>query len=438
MRAFRYLSLIACLFVLNGFALSQNNFILRPAATANVNTIAQHYGLTVVEPLDSQDSVYLVTAPPSQSVQQIETEVGSDSEVTDIEPDQDVDVPELNQSTAAILDSLPAPTSVQYYGSSVLGAYLSQQAVSLVNLTDTQNSYQATGDGIVAIIDTGVDPTHPALQNALMAGYDFVHNQPGSASEWVDLTPDNVTALQQSSTNVAAKNTVAFVNQSTAAILDQSTAAILDMPNMPKAFGHGTMVAGIVHLAAPTAIIMPLKAFKGDGTANLSDILRAIYYATDHGANVINMSFSLTSPSDELGDAIQYANVNEVICVASAGNTGTTSVGTPASLPQVMAVASISNSQQRSTFSSYGPAVFIAAPGEGVITTYPGDNYAEATGTSFSAPFVSGAAALGVQMDASSYNDSSQALSHANPLTSGLGNGGLNAYQAVQSLVEDN
>lgn len=438
MRGFRYLNGVACLLLLSYPALCQNNFILRPAATVNVTTIAQRYGLTVDEPLDTQNDVYLVTAPASQSVQQIETEVGSDTDVTDIEPDQDVDVPELNQSTAAILDSLPTPTSVQYYGSSVLGAYLSQKAVSLVNLPNTQNSYQVTGQGIVAIIDTGVDPTHPVLRDSLMGGYDFVHNQAGSASEWVDLTPDNVSALAQSSTNAASKNTLAFVNQSTAAILDQSTAAILDTKNLPKAFGHGTMVAGIVHLAAPTAIIMPLKAFKGDGTANLSNILRAIYYATDHEANVINMSFSLTSPSDELGDAIQYANNNEVICVASAGNTGTATVGNPASLPQVMGVASISNSQQRSTFSNYGPAVFLAAPGEGIITTYPGNNYAEATGTSFSAPFVSGAAALGVQMDASSYNDSSQALSHANPLASGLGKGGLNAYQAVQSLVEDN
>ena len=79
----------------------------------------------------------------------------------------------------------------------------------------------------------------------------------------------------------ATKNTVAMVSQSTAAILDQSTAAILDYNNLPHAFGHCTMVAGIVHLVAPSAQILPLKAFSGDGTANLSNILRAVYFAAD-------------------------------------------------------------------------------------------------------------------------------------------------------------
>ncbi len=431
----RYLYFVLCVLLISLPAAAQNRFILRPAAGTSANTIAQRYSLDVVEPLDSAGSVYLVTAPSSLTVQEVETEVGSDNEVTDIEPDQDVGVPELNQSTAAILDNLPSPTPVNYFGSQVLAFYLSQPAVSLVNLPNAQQTYEATGEGIVAIIDTGVDPYHPVLQGSLVPGYDFVNNIAGSASEWVDLTQNNASALSQSSTDPSTKNVVAMVNQSTAAILDQSTAAILDANNLPPAFGHGTMVAGVVHLAAPTARIMPLKAFKGDGTANLSDILRAIYYAADHDANVINMSFSLTSPSDELADAIEYADQHDVICVASAGNTGTESVGTPASLPYVMGVASISNLGVRSTFSSYGTGVFLAAPGEGIVTTYPGNNYAEATGTSFSAPFVTGTAALGVQMDAEDYTHSSQALSHATPLSGGLGNGGLDAYQTVGSLA---
>jgi len=77
--------------------------------------------------------------------------------------------------------------------------------------------------------------------------------------------------------------------------LDQSSTSILD--STLAEFGHGTMTAGIVHLIAPTAKIMPLKAFRADGSSNLSDIIRAIYYAADHGANVISMSFSLSQPS---------------------------------------------------------------------------------------------------------------------------------------------
>ena len=173
----------------------------------------------------------------------------------DIELDQVTAVPEVSQSTAAILDSLPAPSAVTYYGTSVLGAYTSQTAVSLLRIPNTQTTFGATGFGIVAIIDTGIDPTHPVLQGSIVPGYDFVNNIAGSASEWIDLNPVNQNVMSQSSPVITSKNTVAMVNQSTAAILDQSTAAILDYKNLPKAFGHGTMVAGVVHLTAPSAQI---------------------------------------------------------------------------------------------------------------------------------------------------------------------------------------
>ena len=86
-------------------------------------------------------------------------------------------------------------------------------------------------------------------------------------------------------------------NGSTLALVDQSTASHIDLSQLPHAFGHGTMVAGLIHLAAPAAKIMPLKAFDADGNANIFDIERAIYYAVDHGARVINMSFSSADTS---------------------------------------------------------------------------------------------------------------------------------------------
>jgi len=314
----------------------------------------------------------------------------------------------------------------------------------LIRLADTQTTFGALGAGIVAIIDTGIDPTHPVLANSIVAGggYDFVHNQTG-ASEWGDLTKGESKILNASSPIVTSKDTVAHVTQSTAAILDQSTAAILDKYlkdhhlQMPAAFGHGTMVAGVVHLVAPMAQIMPLKAFSGNGTANLSDIRRAIYYATDHGAHVINMSFTLTTPSTELADAIDYADNVNVICVAAAGNSSKTKVGNPANLPYVMGVASSSDQDLRSKFTSYGTGVFVAAPGEGIVTTFPGQNYAEATGTSFSAPLVAGAAALTVQVKPTiDYTDSSAAVSNAQKIKStGVGHGRLDLYQAIQAAT---
>ena len=155
------------------------------------------------------------------------------------------------------------------------------------------------------------------------------------------------------------------------------------------------MTAGVVHLVAPQAKIMPLKAFHADGTGYDSDVLRAIYYAVKNGADVINMSFDYTSYSTELARAIRYANSQGVVSVASAGNDGLRTVVYPAGLPGVIDVASTSNSDVQSSFTNYGaPPVWMAAPGEGIMTTYPWGTYAAGWGTSFSTPFVAGTAAV--------------------------------------------
>src|SRR5438067_1437706 len=133
----------------------------------------------------------------------------------------------------------------------------------------------------------------------------------------------------------------------TVAVID--TVAVLDTNNY-AAFGHGTMTAGVVHLVAPRAKIMPLKAFKADGSGYASDVLRAIYYAVKNGADVLGMSFDFTTYSPELKNAINYANNNGSICVASAGNDGQQVSVYPAALSNVIDVASTSNQDTQSTF----------------------------------------------------------------------------------------
>jgi subtilisin family serine protease len=186
------------------------------------------------------------------------------------------------------------------------------------------------------------------------------------------------------------------------------------------------------------AQIMPLKAFHADGTGNLSDVLRAIYYATQNQANVLNMSFDFSTDSQELDKALSYANRKGVISVASVGNDGQQVMVYPAGLGTVIGVASTSNNDTLSSFSNYGqPPVWIGAPGEGVITTYPFGTYAAGWGTSFSTPFVAGTVALLRSASPGlSQQSAAQALSHALYISPALGYGRLDAYQAVAAWCQ--
>jgi Subtilase family len=322
-------------------------------------------------------------------------------------------------------------TPVQYSGSTVWDGYVNQPASNIVRVSSAQTTFNATGKGIAADIDTGVDPNHPALKPVLLPGYDFTRNQPGGS----EMTDYSGPPPSGSTTNIAT------VNQSTAAVLDQSTAAVLDCnqqtPCQYAAFGHGTMVLGIIHLVAPQAQLLPLKAFSSDGTGYLSNILHAVYYGVQSGTNVINMSFNLTSNSAEFSKAMDYANQNGVICASSAGNDAMQEVVYPAAYAtDVMGVASTSDTDTRSTFSNYGDAiVWVAAPGEGIVSTYPFNTYAAGWGTSFSAPFVSGAGALLLNLDPTTNElKAKTALAHAVPVGSGMGNGRLDLVQALQSV----
>jgi thermitase len=226
-----------------------------------------------------------------------------------------------------------------------------------------------------------------------------------------------------------------WTSSNTAADVSQSTAAVVDGNSQYSDFGHGTMVAGIIHLVAPTAKILPLKAFHSDGTGYTSDILRAIYYAIMQHANVLNMSFTLPGYSREVASALDLATSSGIISVAAAGNNGQEMPVYPAALWDVIGVASTDNNNQLSTFSNYGPQfVWLAAPGEGVVTTYPFSTYAAGWGTSFSAPFVSGTAALLLSIN--SWCDqygSSQSTAHAQPMNPNAGHGELDVHQALQA-----
>jgi len=350
--------------------------------------------------------------------------------IVSIEADRLLPVPQqkLPSIPAGLYDTSP----VKYYGTVVWHGYAAQPAAQIIRLTDAQNGFGIAGKGIVAVIDTGVDPNHPVLYPVLLKGYDFTRNQPG-ASEWLD-----VTGMQSGYTDTGIQNQQpAYVQQSTAAVLDQSTAAVLD-GSPYVAFGHGTMTSGLVHLVAPKAKILPLKAFSANGTGYLANIVAALYYAVQNGANVVNMSFDLSASSSALSRAVSYANKAGVVLVAAAGNENTSARVYPAAFSgSVVGIASTTDWDARSSFSNYGSYdVWIAAPGEYVISTYPGGTYASSSGTSFSAPLVTGAADLLLSAKSGlNQSSASSALSHAIKLTPDLNNGRLDVYQAVSAWV---
>jgi subtilisin family serine protease len=354
-----------------------------------VKTACQLLGCNVLYALDGTvNNLILVAVPDALDTQLLVKLLSLVPGIVDVEIDQVVYTEGTSGTKvpAALLDKTP----VDYYGTTVRRGYITQPAVGILGLNEAHEQYGLTGRGvIVAVIDTGVDTTHAVLKPSLLAGYDFTRNREGAAEQG---------DINQSTMAILDQGQAGFVNQSTMAILDQSTMAILDGHPEYSAFGHGTIVAGVIHLAAPRAKILPLKAFGPDGSGYLSDVLRALYYASNKNAKVINMSFSFTSQSRELERTLGFVTSKGAIALSSAGNDGRKTNVYPASYSTVMGVASTTNWDTLSDFSNYGTTVaWIAAPGEGIVSTYPFGSWAAAWGTSFSTPFAAGAVALLVE-----------------------------------------
>ncbi|WP_341546168.1 S8 family serine peptidase [Desulfitobacterium sp. THU1] len=172
--------------------------------------------------------------------------------------------------------------------------------------------------------------------------------------------------------------------------------------------GHGTNVTGVIGAQTNNAkgvagvnwnvAILPMRVIWSDGTGSTSDVIQAIYLAANLGCDVINLSLGGNEFSSAENSAIAYAIAKGSIVVASAGNSGTSDYSYPASYNGVLSVGSIDSNLSRSSFSQYNDKVDLTAPGSGILTTadwiYDGDDYVYVDAISFSAPYVSGVAAL--------------------------------------------
>jgi membrane-anchored mycosin MYCP len=177
-------------------------------------------------------------------------------------------------------------------------------------------------------------------------------------------------------------------------------------------FGHGTFVAGIIAASptsgtgyagvAPGVRILPIRCATTDtpnqaGSLTPEGMALGIRAAVDAGARVINVSASTAEQNPELAEAVRHAERNDVVVVASAANGAKKGdpVTYPAAYPSVIAVGAVDEAGQHADFSQTGPFVSLVAPGVDVLGLGPGGpGHWTGSGTSYSAPFVAGAAAL--------------------------------------------
>jgi subtilisin family serine protease len=313
----------------------------------------------------------------------------------------ETDKPVMTPETEAIRSGQPKQMPLSFDGGNNPGRYMGQDAYYQVRMAEAQ--VYAKGYGvIVAVLDTGVNFSHPALQGRLLPGYNAI--APGAAPADI---PDG---------------------------------------RGNYAVGHGTMVAGIIAQVAPGAQILPIRVLNGDGSGSMLNVAKGIHYAITHGARILNMSFGTTNDSSTLSDFLDEAEHEfDALLVASAGNLGIEQRQYPAHGHGAIAVASIEENFRKSPFSNYGNDIRVCAPGSNIWSTFWDGGYASWSGTSFAAPFVAGQAALLFSLnlaftadDVKDFiEDSARDIDRLNPqLDEGdLGKGAIDMYASVQRAL---
>ncbi|MEJ5945763.1 S8 family serine peptidase [Pseudokineococcus basanitobsidens] len=259
----------------------------------------------------------------------------------------------------AVGDVVPAPAATSSAATSSAAAGgtdpLRPQQWGLDALRAERVRAAATGTPVVAVVDSGVDGTHEDLAGVVLPGTDLVSSRGGDG--WRDLD------------------------------------------------GHGTHVAGTVAAVVGNGRggqgvlddvrVLPVRVLDADGAGYTDDIAEGVVWATDHGADVVNMSLGGPGQDRVLSAAVAYAVGHGVVVVAAMGNEGLT--GSPVSYPaadrDVLAVTALDKDRRRAGYSSLGSHADLAAPGTAVVSTVPGNGYGWSSGTSMASPHVAAAAA---------------------------------------------
>jgi starvation-inducible outer membrane lipoprotein len=314
-----------------------------------------------------------------------------------------------------------------------------------IRLSQAQALTPKLGAGVkVAVIDTGVDLSHPGLRG--VPGNSTQPNHLAPPSDWQDYVGGDSIPQEETDASPNATN---------------------------EGYGHGTGVAGVVLQIAPNAVIMPIRVLGADGSGDATSVVSAIEWAVNHGAKVINLSLGTITPVDAIRTMVAWATAKGVFVIASAGNTDDTNVTYPAADAGValyggnrlVSVGSVGSGNyvgnflagttaiaaafdRKSSLSSYGPKVKIYAPGEAISTLLPNAQTGNWSGTSFAAPVVSGTLALALGQSLTTkqltrvpnaLTATSSSIATCNPLiASQLGGGRVNTEAFIATVLGKN
>lgn len=248
--------------------------------------------------------------------------------------------------------------------------FANQYAVPMLGIELAHERSRGAGV-VIAVIDTGIDASHPVFNGRVSpAGVSFVPGSPSSGD----------------------------VGDS----IDNDGDGLVD-----EQVGHGTFVAGLIHLVAPEATILPVRVLDSDGNAGTFQIARALAWAVDRGAHIANMSLGETYRSQALEDVVGEAQTRGVAVFGAAGNSNTDDPREfPACDGAATGVSALDWNDVKAPFSSFGDRIDLAAPGhtrlkkgvpvpsQSIVGPVPGGGYAAWFGTSFATAFTSGTAAL--------------------------------------------
>lgn|GEM_PF-3035815 len=311
----------------------------------------QEVGAKTIQKTPDHGNIVLLEKAPGESMDDFMQRLRSNPDVLSVEQNQEIQLPDPEPDAVMSAEQAAMMVSVAGVPNDPLLSW------GYGDIEADRTSPAAGEAPLVAVIDTGVDYTHPELAGRVVLGHDF-HN---------------------------------------------------DDDDPMDDHGHGTHVSGIIAAAAnngqgsagvaPGSRILALKVLGADGGGSTWNVIQAIYAAADHpDVKIISMSLGTFAGTIIFFKAVEYAAVEKgKLITAAAGNSDTDQSFWPAvwshHIPGVIGVAANDETRCKAWFSNYGDNATISAPGLGIWSSLPGNRYAQWSGTSMATPFVSGAAA---------------------------------------------